>query len=220
MRKRNLKLRQLAQSIDFTSERFYTIRYSLQGLMERGPTLEKYETFSLYAYQTELHRLRIELFKLQRNVENLRLPALEVVGLKATASEIASLKNRIEHLTEELNKLVSLDPIRNAIVGLLDVVDSCDRVIRFSSVSEKVPESVRLGIEGIRSQLLEKLSRFGITPMQVREGDTFNPLMHQAMSTVREDGARDGTIARVELNGYFLHDKLLRPAQVVVVKNS
>jgi molecular chaperone GrpE len=69
----------------------------------------------------------------------------------------------------------------------------------------------------VRQQFLSKLEGFGVTRIPT-EGATFDPLVHEAVTTVPGDGTNDGRIAGVIAQGYRIGDDVLRPALVAVVK--
>ncbi len=217
--KQRLNLKELSKSVDFSAERYFVLRYRLFESSHFARTTFDYESYSLLSYQTELNRLRIELFRLQRSMENLRLPALEVVGLTKVSEDISRLAGQVEQLTQKVQAVVSIEPIKSSLRGLLDVVDSCDRAIKLAREKNSASEGVIIGIEAIRRQLVTRLASLGITPIEVRVGDKFNPEIHEALSTVRDRNKPDGTIEEILLAGYNLHQIPLRPAQVVVVKN-
>lgn len=50
------------------------------------------------------------------------------------------------------------------------------------------------------------------------KGEKFNPEKHQAVSTVESEVIAPGYVAQVVQKGYMLHDRLLRPAMVIVAK--
>ena len=50
------------------------------------------------------------------------------------------------------------------------------------------------------------------------EGDIFDPNHHQAMQEVEDSSVPAGTIVQVMAEGYHHHDRLLRPAMVIVAK--
>jgi molecular chaperone GrpE len=74
-------------------------------------------------------------------------------------------------------------------------------------------------IEGIKLTLKELLSVFnkhGITLVAPEVGDRFDPQMHQAMFEAPLPDTKAGDIIQVAAEGFLLHDRLLRPAQVGV----
>jgi molecular chaperone GrpE (heat shock protein) len=216
-RKSDSILQQAADRVDFSSEQHYNLVF---GLGSGGaPTASKGDVsgHSLYEYQTELNRIRIELFRLQRNVKNLQLPALEVVGLSRVGEDIDGLKAELRRLFGKVEDVADLDPIRSAIEGFLEVADSCERVLASARSTEGIPESVVTGVESIYRLLLAKLKKFGVEP--IPESEMFDPNRHMAIGTVKDPAKPDGAISQVQVSGYTLGGKILRAAQVVVVRN-
>ena len=74
-------------------------------------------------------------------------------------------------------------------------------------------------IEGIQLTLKELSNVFekhGITILSPEMGEKFDPQMHQAMFEAPVPGTKAGDIIQVMAEGFMLHDRLLRPAQVGV----
>ncbi len=77
------------------------------------------------------------------------------------------------------------------------------------------PESLIKGVHMIRAQMLDTLRRFGVSTIEA-EGKPFDPTVHEAVLQRAASGAPEGTIVQVLEPGYQLHDRILRPARVVV----
>ena len=60
------------------------------------------------------------------------------------------------------------------------------------------------------------MQKHGITPISPANGDAFDPQLHQAMFEAPVPGTKAGQIIQVMTEGFLLHDRLLRPAQVGV----
>jgi molecular chaperone GrpE len=100
---------------------------------------------------------------------------------------------------------------------MLPVYDNLNRAL------ESVPEDMRdqAGglIEGVQLTMRELLNIFekhGITKVTPELGDRFDPQMHEAMFEAPVPGTKSGDIIQVMAEGFMLHDRLLRPAQVGV----
>jgi molecular chaperone GrpE len=80
-------------------------------------------------------------------------------------------------------------------------------------------EAQKALIEGIELTLRELQSVFArhrISIIAPAPGDAFDPQLHQAMFEAPVPGTRAGQIIEVMAEGFMLHDRLLRPAQVGV----
>ena len=100
---------------------------------------------------------------------------------------------------------------------MLPVYDNMKRALE--TVTDEQKEENSALIEGIELTLRELLSVFkkhGIEIIAPEVGDKFDPQQHQAMFEAPVPGTKAGDIIQVAAEGFMLHDRLLRPAQVGV----
>ena len=100
---------------------------------------------------------------------------------------------------------------------LLPVYDNLSRAI--GAASEEMGESAKAIVEGVQLTMRELVNVFrkhGIEPITPEVGDKFDPKLHQAMFEAPLPGTKAGDIIQVSSEGFMLHDRLLRPAQVGV----
>ena len=100
---------------------------------------------------------------------------------------------------------------------MLPVYDNLKRAL--DAAGEDVGEKEKAVLEGVEltmRELLNIFSKHGITLIAPEEGETFDPQMHQAMFEAPVPGTKKGAIIQVMAEGFMLHDRLLRPAQVGV----
>jgi molecular chaperone GrpE len=67
------------------------------------------------------------------------------------------------------------------------------------------------------NMLLKALERFGVKQVNPK-GELFNPQYHEALSAQPHPELPPNTVIEVMQKGYLLHDRLLRPALVIVSK--
>ena len=96
---------------------------------------------------------------------------------------------------------------------LLAVKDSLEAALAAENASV---ESMRSGVELTLKQLAGVFERFNLTEINP-VGHKFDPHRHQAISAV-ESEAEPNTIVQVLQKGYLLHDRVIRPALVLVAK--
>jgi molecular chaperone GrpE len=97
--------------------------------------------------------------------------------------------------------------------GLLPVVDSLEAALRSRDTS---------GVELTLKQLQSALDKSSIREIDPKPGERFDPHRHQAMAAVEAPAGETqepNTVVSVMQKGYRLHDRVLRPALVTVVKN-
>ncbi|PZQ98054.1 MAG: nucleotide exchange factor GrpE [Cereibacter sphaeroides] len=100
---------------------------------------------------------------------------------------------------------------------LLPVYDNLKRALD-AATDKAGPESSALieGVELTLRELTNVLTKHGVTPISPAIGDVFDPQQHQAMFEAPLPGTKAGQIIQVMTEGFLLHDRLLRPAQVGV----
>lgn len=94
---------------------------------------------------------------------------------------------------------------------LLEVVDNMDRAI---SAGAENPRLLSEGVSMIRNQLTSLLSRFGATSFD-SVGVPFDPELQEAVANI-PDARNEGEVIEELQKGYHFHDRILRPARVVV----
>jgi molecular chaperone GrpE len=99
---------------------------------------------------------------------------------------------------------------------LLDLLDNFDRALTLEVTAENL-QSFKEGMDLTRKGFDKVLSKFGVASLDC-EGKAFDPSLHEALSSEETDSMAPGHITRVFKKAYKLHDKLIRPAQVVVAK--
>ena len=103
---------------------------------------------------------------------------------------------------------------REVLLAFLDVMDDFDRaLLHVGEASDAVVEGLRL----IRQRFNDVLISNGVTAFD-SEGQSFDPMIHEAMSVIDADEGREsGTVYAEERRGYLMNGELLRPARVVVL---
>ena len=100
---------------------------------------------------------------------------------------------------------------------LLPVFDSMKRAVQ--SISPEQREANKALIEGVeltQRELLNVFKKHGIVLISPEPGEQFDPQTHQAMFEAPVPGTVAGEVLQVMADGFMLHDRLLRPAQVGV----
>lgn len=100
---------------------------------------------------------------------------------------------------------------------LLPVYDNLRRALDAAGEGQRAAASgVIEGVELTLRELLSVFAKHGMTPVSPEVGDAFDPQLHQAMFEAPVPGTKAGEIIQVMAEGFMLHDRLLRPAQVGV----
>jgi molecular chaperone GrpE len=97
---------------------------------------------------------------------------------------------------------------------LLPVLDNLDRATQAAKQAGETGPLVQ-GVALVVNQLLDLLRRNGISPIPA-QGQPFDPNRHQAVMQQPSADVPAGTVLQVLEQGFLLHDRVLRPAKVVV----
>lgn len=99
--------------------------------------------------------------------------------------------------------------------SLLPVIDSLEQAKQIAESQEDT--NMREGLELTMKLFLDVLQRFEIKQLNP-EGETFDPQLHEAMSIQEVEGVEPNKVLTVFQKGYMLHDRVIRPARVIVSK--
>lgn len=143
--------------------------------------------------------------KSELDLANERAEDFENKYLRAHA-EMQNIQRRANEERQSLQRYRSQDLAKK----ILPSLDNLERALQV----EGLTEDVKKGIEMVRDSLIQALKEEGVEEVAV---ESFDPNLHMAVQTVPadEDNPAD-TIAQVLQKGYKLHERLLRPAMVVV----
>jgi molecular chaperone GrpE len=100
---------------------------------------------------------------------------------------------------------------------LLPVLDNLDRALE--AIPEETDDSIVQGISLTRQSFWTALETEGITVIEAA-GKKFDPNLHEAITTLPASEEHPaGVVIDVLETGYMLHDRVLRPARVVVTSS-
>ena len=131
------------------------------------------------------------------------------------------LRSRAEIENLSRRHLVDLEKahkygVERLLLELLPVVDNLEHALK--NLSNDVSDSDKEGIELTLKSFESALDKFGISPIYPISED-FDPIQHEAVSVVKDEKHADNKIVEVMQKGWRLHERVIRPARVVVIKN-
>ena len=148
------------------------------------------ESEAVAAAQEEVSRMREAMLRMQAETDNTR-----------------------KRLTRELERSRRL-ALERVLKDLLQVRDSLERGLQID------PESVTVDslIEGqqLTLKMLDKVMQDHHLEEIDPAGEPFDPELHEAMTVMPSPEHEENTVLEVLQKGYRLHDRLIRPAMVVV----
>jgi molecular chaperone GrpE len=159
---------------------------SAAGAGGEEPSLEA----ALAAAEQDLAKHREAMLRMQAEMENLRKRLLREVE--------KSRKFALERIMKDL----------------LQISDSMERGLEVAAESATV-ESLREG-QQLTLKMLAKVMQDHDLEVIDPLGQPFDPALHEAMTVMPDAAAAENTVLEVLQKGFRLHDRLLRPARVVV----
>jgi molecular chaperone GrpE len=124
-----------------------------------------------------------------------------------TLADFENFRKRSEREKADFQRYALGSVIRD----LLPVLDNFDRALDHAEEGDEFHKGVSL----IYKQLFDVLQRHGLKPI-TESGVHFDPNIHEAVIREEDPSVPSHTVVAVLQKGYFLHDRLLRPAMVKV----
>ena len=157
--------------------------------------------------ELELDALRVELEALRVERDDLKDKWMRALA-DAENSRKRSERDRREAENYGGSKLAR---------DLLPVYDNLKRGLEVATDEQREVASALIeGVELTMREIVNIFKKHGIEPILPEIGDRFNPQDHEAMFEAPAPGTKAGDIIQVMAEGFMLHDRLLRPAQVGV----
>ncbi len=126
-------------------------------------------------------------------------------------ADLQNFKRRAEQERAESSRYAGA----SLMINLLPIVDDFERA--FQSLDAHIAAMTWFdGVHLIYRKLMALLESAGVQPIKA-EGETFDPAFHEAVA--HAEGEENKVISEVQ-RGYMLHDRVLRPAMVVVGKGA
>jgi molecular chaperone GrpE len=124
-----------------------------------------------------------------------------------TLADFENFRKRAEREKDDFRRYALVGVVRE----LLPVIDNFERALEHAEEGDEFHKGVAL----IYKQFFEVLTRHGLKPI-TDSGVRFDPNIHEAVVREEDPSVPSHTVVAVLQKGYFLHDRLLRPAMVKV----
>lgn len=149
----------------------------------------------------EIMNSDVDVQKLQEDLDN------TTDRLKRLMAEFDNYKKRASKEREQLyNSLVA-----DIMMAFLPVMDNLEKAINTNTGDE----GYKQGMELVAKQFKDVLKSFGLEEIKT-DGEIFNPILHEAVSSVQDDTKESQEIVEEFRKGYKMGEKVIRHAMVVV----
>ena len=128
------------------------------------------------------------------------------------SAEFENYKKRKQRESDEFKKFANETIFKQ----LLTVVDNLERAIS-STPKNSNEDGLAEGVKLTHKEIIKLFETFNVKPVEA-ENQLFDPNFHQAVTQEETDEFPENTVSKVLQKGYLLHDRLIRPAMVVVSK--
>jgi molecular chaperone GrpE len=130
-------------------------------------------------------------------------------ALRAQA-ELENFRKRVRREVDEERRYAALPLISD----LLPVIDNLDRAVQTGESTASADELLQ-GVKMVHTLFLSTLERHHCVRLG-EVGEPFDPHRHQAIAQEPSDKHPAGAVTRVARHGYQIHDRVVRPAEVLV----
>ena len=127
-------------------------------------------------------------------------------------AELENYRKRARREFDEAQRYREIDLLRD----LLPVLDNVHRAIEAAEKSDDIA-GLRAGFRMTAQQIEKLLGSHGCATIPT-DGTPFDPTVHDAIQQMAVPGTAAGTVVATASRGYRLHDRVVRPAQVIVAK--
>lgn len=145
--------------------------------------------------------VRAELEKAHRQIADYKLLVADFDNARKRLTQDADRQRKYAH-----------EPLAR---DLLTALDNLERAVDASKHKGESGPLVQ-GVNATLSLFLDILKRHGVTRIDAPPGTEFDPNRHQAVMQEPTNDHAPGSVLRVLQQGFLIHDRVLRPASVIV----
>jgi molecular chaperone GrpE len=131
--------------------------------------------------------------------------------LLRVSADFENYKKRSSREMEEFRKYANQSLLKE----MLSVVDSLELAINSSNDGKKADQTLIEGLNLTLNEILRVFEKFNVKPIEA-QGKRFDPAYHEAVMREETDEYPENSVISEFQKGYLIHDRLLRPAMVVV----
>lgn len=129
-----------------------------------------------------------------------------------TAAELENVRRRAARDVESAHRF-GVERFARELLAVVDSLEMGREAARNAGEGGAVAE----GMEATLRLLLSVLEKFGVSPIEAA-GELFDPEAHEAIMTQPTAEAPPDSVLEVVQQGYRIHERLLRPARVIVAR--
>jgi molecular chaperone GrpE len=133
--------------------------------------------------------------------------------LLRNSAEFENYKKRSAREMDDFRKFANQSLLKE----MLTVVDNLELALNSVNPDQADEYPLLEGLELTHKEILRVFQKFNVKPIEAM-GELFDPTYHEAVMQEETDEYPENSIINVLQKGYLIHERLLRPAMVVVAK--
>jgi molecular chaperone GrpE len=133
--------------------------------------------------------------------------------LLRVSAEFENYKKRASRDLAELRKFANQSLIKE----MLSVIDNLELAMNSTNGHKTIDPGLLQGLDMTHKEILKVFEKFNVKPIEAK-GQAFDPTFHEAVMQEATDEFDENTVINELQKGYLIHDRLLRPAMVVVAR--
>ena len=133
--------------------------------------------------------------------------------LLRVSAEFENYKKRASRDLAELRKFANQSLIKE----MLSVIDNLELAMNSTNGHKTIDQGLLQGLDMTHKEILKVFEKFNVKPIEAK-GQAFDPTFHEAVMQEATDEFDENTVINELQKGYLIHDRLLRPAMVVVAR--
>jgi molecular chaperone GrpE len=133
--------------------------------------------------------------------------------LLRNSAEFENFKKRSAREMEDFRKFANQSLLKE----MLTVVDNLELALNSVNTDQANDKQLAEGLDLTHKEILRVFEKFSVKPIDSK-GKPFDPTFHEAVMQEETDAYPENTVTKELQKGYLIHERLLRPAMVVVAK--
>lgn len=164
----------------------------------------------------QIATLNAKIFSLEiENQKSIETFKLQAVSFEKKAQEkVNELKTNLSQKLEDDKLEVKKYGSQKLLEAIIEPLLNIELAVKVGSNQEGPVSNYVRGFEMLLGQLNSELESLGIARIEPKVGDEFDPELHYAITT--KEGKNKNKIIEVKKPGYKLHDRVVKPATVVI----
>lgn len=182
---------------------------------------ERKEKQEIKSLEKEIEKLQEKIVKLEQEKE-LSMAAYKIKAeemAKTAAEKVEKLKDEIKEKAKEDIEHKSKFATQKLLEEILNPINNLYLAVNSGSNSDNPTINAYVkGFQMLVDQIFAILENNAVNIIEPKEKDIFNPELHFAQEIIEEEGYQKDEIVKVISRGYKLHERIIKPAIVIVAK--